>query len=172
MELYIQLIVTALCTVAYFLTYRYQAKKIEILDKTLNSLQSQITSQSTIISDFEKYKKLFDIDDFEKRLKLKLDNQKDELNQVYKKEIDEASIKTARLAIEIFQKEHEKIINGYEELGNIALAVTLQKFPKKENKIERDLFIAKNYPKNLEYFITFCDEALDGKIPGFRVEGK
>jgi len=164
--LYVQIGITALCTFAYFLIYHFQAKKISVLNTTLKSLQGQVTSQSTIISDFEKYKKLFDIEDFEKRLKLKLDNQKDELTLVYKKQVEEASKQTVRLAIDIFQKEQEHIIQGYEELGKIALTLILQKFPKKENKPERDIFIKKHYPKNIDYFITFCDDALDGKIPG------
>ena len=52
----------------------YQANKFKDLENTINS-------QQKLIQDFEKYKSLFDIDDFGKRLQLKLDNQKDELER-------------------------------------------------------------------------------------------
>ena len=90
MEIYIQIIVTAICTIAYILTFKYQTGKIGILEGTLKTLNDQVSSQSKIITDFEKYKSLFDIDDFEKRLKFKLDTQSEELSALYKKEIKNA----------------------------------------------------------------------------------
>lgn len=37
MELYIQIIVTAICTIAYVLTFKYQTGKIGILEKTFEN---------------------------------------------------------------------------------------------------------------------------------------
>ncbi|MFM8739499.1 MAG: hypothetical protein ACKOC0_04765, partial [Cytophagales bacterium] len=83
---YSQIIVTALCTVTYFLTYRYQASKIETMERTVKNLTDLINGQSRIISDFEKYKSVFDIGDFEKRLALKLDNKEMEMTQQFREQ--------------------------------------------------------------------------------------
>jgi hypothetical protein len=160
METYIQIIVTAICTIAYVLTFKYQTGKIGILERTLKTVNDQVSSQSKIISDFEKYKSLFDIDDFEKRLKFKLDNQSEELSALYKKEIKNATIETSKVALKVFEKENEKIFKGYEELASIAINITFKQFPNKSDKTRRDEHIRKNYPHNADYFIGFCDDYL------------
>ncbi len=157
MEIYIQIIVTAICTIAYILTFKYQTGKIGILEKTLKTINDQVSSQSKIISDFEKYKSLFDIEDFEKRVNLKLENQKDEITRVYKKEMEMTAIETSKIAIQVFEKEHKKMFDGYQELASIAINITLSKYPNKSDKAERDKHINKNYPHNADYFIGFLD---------------
>jgi hypothetical protein len=55
-------------------------------------------------------------------------------------------------------------MKGWEELCQIAISITLNKYPTKADKEERDKHILKNYPINAEYFIRFIDDHLDGKI--------
>lgn len=150
--------VTIIAAFIYLLTYRFQKRKIELL-------QNSIDSQSKIITDFEKYKSLFDISDFEKRLELKLDNQRMELSKSFqlqnRKSIDAALEKYSEHVL----RSSQDALAGWEELINVANHVTLHKFPDKEQKIERDEFILKNYPKNAEFMIHFLDAHFDGKIP-------
>lgn len=126
----------------------------------MKTLNDQVSSQSKIITDFEKYKSLFDIDDFEKRLNFKLKTQSEELTTFYKKEIENATIETSKVALKVFEKENEKIFKGYEELANIAINITFKQFPNKSDKNRRDEHIRKNYPHNADYFIGFCDDYL------------
>ena len=126
----------------------------------MKTLNDQVSSQSKIITDFEKYKSLFDIDDFEKRLKFKLDTQSEELSALYKKEIKNATIETSKVALNIFEKENEKMLKGYEELASISINITFKQFPNKSDKTRRDEHIRKNYPHNADYFIGFCDNYL------------
>ncbi|MDB5206534.1 MAG: hypothetical protein JWR72_1609 [Flavisolibacter sp.] len=149
--------VTLLAAFIYFLTYRFQNRKIELL-------QSSIDSQSKIITDFEKYKSLFDISDFEKRLELKLDNQKMELGKSFQIQ-NQKSIEAAleKYSEHVFRSSQEAL-GGWEELINIANSITLLKYPDKNKKAERDAFILKNYPKNADFMIRFLDDSFDGKI--------
>ena len=162
-SLYIQILVTGACTLAYVFTYRYQASKLKTIEQTIVTLTNLISGQSKIISDFEKYKSLFDIDDFEKRLKLKLDNQKDELEKSFKKQYLTLSDQILKLSLEIFRSENEKMMNGWEELSQIALNILIDQYPNKIDKPKRDEFIQKHYPKNAIFFIRFIDEHFDGK---------
>ena len=155
---YISSGVTVIAAFIYFLTYRFQKTKIDLL-------QNSIDSQSKIIADFDKYKSLFDISDFEKRLQLKLDNQKMELSNSFlvqnRKSIDDALEKYSEYVT------HSSIeaLSGWEELVNLANSVTLSQFPDKSQKVERDLYLIKNYPKNAEFMIRFLEDYFDGKIP-------
>ena len=160
-QVYVQIFVTAVCAIAYILTFRYQSSKMKVLEQTLQNLHSQITSQSKIISDFEKYKSLFDIEDFEKRLKLKLEIQKDELSIEKKEEIVHYSKEMADIAVKAFQKENEKILNAFQELSQIPITIAMDKYPKKEDKKERDKYLKTNYPHSSEYFIGFCDMVIN-----------
>jgi hypothetical protein len=161
--LYIQIFVTAACTLAYIFTYKYQASKLKTIEQTVITLTDLISGQSKIISDFEKYKSLFDIEDFEKRLKLKLDNQKDELEISFKKQSVIIADQSLKLALKTFQNENEKMLKGWEELTQIAINITLEQFPTKADKPKRDEFIQKHYSQNASFFIRFIDDYLDGK---------
>ena len=162
--LYIQIIVTTACAVAYILTYRYQASKLDTMDRTVKNLTDLINGQSKIIADFEKYKSVFDIDDFEKRLALKLDNKEMEMNQHFRKQTKTIVDNTLKTAQEQLVKTTPDWMKSWEELSQIAISVTLKQFPTKDDKQQRDEFVKKNYPKNCEYFIGFIDDYLDGKI--------
>lgn len=162
--LYIQIIVTTACAVAYILTYRYQASKLDTMDRTVKNLTDLINGQSKIIADFEKYKSVFDIDDFEKRLALKLDNKEMEMNQQFRKQAQNIVDNTLNTAREHIVKEQPNWMKSWEELSQIAISVTLKQFPTKDDKVKRDEFVKRNYPSNCEYFIGFIDDYLDGKI--------
>lgn len=162
--LYIQIFVTAVCTVVYILTYRYQSAKLDTMDKTVKTLTNLINGQSKIISDFEKYKSVFDIDDFEKRLALKLDNKEMEMNKQFKDKTKTIVDNTLKKANEIYLRETPNMMKSWEELSQIAISITLKQFPEKTDKQKRDEFIKKNYPNNAQYFIGFIDEYLEGNI--------
>ena len=75
-SLYISAIAPVAAIVFYLIVNKPQLKTIELLKKSLES-------QSKIIEDFQKWKEFFSPEDFEKRLLLKLDNQKMELNKAF-----------------------------------------------------------------------------------------
>jgi hypothetical protein len=162
--LYIQIIVTAFCAVTYILTYRFQASKLNTMEKTVKTLAELINGQSKIISDFERYKSVFDIEDFEKRLALKLDNKEMEMNQQFRQQTKTIVDQTIQTTQDIFIKTSPEFMKSWEELSQIAISVTLKQFPTKADKDKRDEFVNKHYPENSKYFIGFIDEYLDGKI--------
>jgi len=160
--LYIQILVTAFCAIAYILTYKYQSSKLETMDKTVKSLTELINGQSKIIADFEKYKSIFDIEDFEKRLKLKLDNQRMEMDKQFNQKAKTISDKTLESVKKTFINETPSWMKGWEELSQIAISILLKEFPTKLHKIKRDEYVKKNYPNNAKYFIGFIDSYLEG----------
>ncbi|HSK14338.1 MAG TPA: hypothetical protein VK907_14050, partial [Phnomibacter sp.] len=54
---YIYIVSTFIAATIYYLTFRYQAKKIEVLEKA-------IKTQSTLLDDFDKFKKLLDVEHY------------------------------------------------------------------------------------------------------------
>lgn len=162
--LYIQILVTATCAIAYILTYRYQSSKLDTMDRTVKNLTDLINGQSKIIADFEKYKSVFDIEDFEKRLALKLDNKEMEMNKQFRQQTISIVDETLKTAQEKIIKETPSWMKSWEELSQIAISITLHQFPTKEDKEKRDEFIIKKYPNNSKYFIGFIDDYLAGKI--------
>jgi hypothetical protein len=162
--LYIQILVTAFCAIAYFMTYKYQSSKLETMDKTVKSLSEHINGQSKIITDFEKYKSIFDIEDFEKRLNLKLDNQKMEMDKQFNQKAKNISDKTLESVEKTLITETPSWMKGWQELSQIAISILLKEFPTKLDKIKRDEYIRKNYPNNAKYFIGFIDSYLEGNF--------
>lgn len=146
----ITLIIVVIHTVAYALTAIYQANKFKALENTVNS-------QQKLIQDFEKYKSLFDIDDFEKRLNLKLDNQKLELTRSFVKQAEELANNIATNAAERMLEGNKDLLAAYNELSPIILVPILKKFPNESDKLQRDSYILSNHPKNAAYFINFFD---------------
>lgn len=163
MEIYIQIIVTAICTIAYVLTFKYQSSKIKILERTFKTLNDQVSSQSKIITDFEKYKNIFDIDDFEKRMNLKLDILRDELKLSHKKEIEEIQIKLVKDAIDVFQKTHQDVISKNDELSIYAANIAIEKYPKLIDKKKRDEFVLNNFPLSHDYLNIYIDQHFSTK---------
>lgn len=140
------------------LIYRIQNKRIASLENTSTKLRDLLDGQSKIISDFERYKSLFDIEDFEKRLKLKLDNQALDLQKKFdlkSKEIIDVTLKSVQ---EKIMETEGTLFKGWEELCQIAISVIMKEFPKIEDKQKRDSHIRKFYPLNSIYFIGFIDD--------------
>lgn len=162
--IYAQIFVTAVCAIAYVMTYRYQSNKLATMEKTVKNMTDLISGQSQIIADFDRYKSIFSIEDFEKRLALKLDNKEMEMNKHFENNVKGIYEETIKSAADVFQTENAKILNGWAELSEIAIGVTIKKYPKKEDKEKRDQFIKKSYPRNADYFIGFMDDYIDGKI--------
>jgi calcineurin-like phosphoesterase family protein len=158
LPIYIQIGVTAICAVAYVWTFRYQSAKI-------SSLETLISNQSSIINDFEKYKSLFDIDDFEKRLSLKLENQHLELSKDFNSKIKGIVDQTIKVSTDQFIASNKEIIQGWEELCQIAMGVALDHYPQKEMKADRDKWIKDYHPKNAKWLIGFIDNHFE-KSPG------
>lgn len=131
---YTQLLLTFLLIVIYVLIYKYQANKLKSIEIQITTVNRTVESQSKLINDFEKYKSLFDIDDFDKRLKLKLDIQKDELNQAFKKQLKESQVNTIKSVDETLKKSAVEWMAGWDELSQIALGILLKQFPEKKTK--------------------------------------
>ncbi len=123
-----------------------------------------LNGQSKIITDFEKYKSLFDIEDFEKRLILKLENQSMELNKQFNIRAKQIIEETLHATSKKLQETEGTIIKGWDEYSQIVISITLSMFPKIEDKLERDKFINKHYPINSEYLIGFIDAHFNGDI--------
>jgi hypothetical protein len=155
---YIQTGVTIVAVIVYYLVYRFQSRKIDLLQKSVDS-------QSRIISDFEKYKSLFDVDDFEKRLKLKLDNQRIELIRSFEAEAVKLANNVSQKAAENFLQQNDKMLAAWNELAQIPLSIIMKEYPKKEDKQARDKYISEKFPKSADFFIQFCDDYLAGKVP-------
>lgn len=161
---YIEMALILVVIISNYIVYKIQLKKIESIEKTTSNLFDLLKSQSQIINDFEKYKSLFDIEDFEKRLNLKLENQNMELNKQFNfrtKQIIEELLKATSKRI---QETEGTIIKGWDELSQIAIGTTLSKFPEKTDKPKRDEFIKRHYPINSEYLIAYIDAHLNGEF--------
>ena len=148
---------TLIASAVYYLTFRYQAKKIDILEKA-------IKTQSTLLEDFEKFKKLLDVDHYVKNRDLQLENQKLQLTRFFEKEAKTLAEKVMRQTADGVIKEQVKWMPAWNELSQIALSIAIKQFPNKEDKPKRDAHFIENYPENSEYFIKFCDAYFDGQI--------
>lgn len=153
----VNIIVIAFSAVIYILTAIYQRKKI-------SNLENLINSQSSIITDFEKYKSLFDVDDFEKRLKIKLDTQQSELKRDFNKHLKQVMNKAIQEVGENFLSENKEMHIAWEELQSIVVGITLGEFPESKDKVERDQHIKKYYPLNSKYLIPFIDAIQNGNV--------
>lgn len=163
-QVYIQIGITTLCTIAYYWTYKYQAEKLSALSNMIETMNNLIKGQSNIISDFEKYKSLFDIADFEKRLNLKLDNKEMEMNKMFQEQVEMIK-KNVENAFKIAITEENKALRQkHHELSIIAIQAMISEYPTKADKKIRDESIKALYPHNTEDFIGFIDHVLDKEV--------
>jgi len=63
-----------------------------------------------------------------------------------------------------YQETNYELLSMVNELIQFPINMTIQRFPNKNQKVERDEFIKKCYPHSSEMFIKFCDDHFDGKI--------
>ena len=155
---YLYIGATLIAAFVYYMTFRYQAKKIDILEKA-------IKTQSTLLDDFDKFKKLLDVDHYVKNRDLQLENQKIELTRLFEKE----SLKIANGVRDIMAKSfvdvNAKWLASFNELAQIPISIVMKQFPEKEHKNERDAYIKEKFPHSSEFFIGFCDAWVAGEIP-------
>ena len=155
---YIYIGTTLIASAVYYLTFKYQAKKIDILEKA-------IKTQSNLLEDFEKFKKLLDVDHYVKNRDLQLENQKILLTRVFETQAKTLAENIMKKTADGVIKEQVKWISAWNELSQIALSIAISQFPNKEDKAKRDAHFKENYPDNSEYFINFCDAYFSGQIP-------
>ena len=155
---YLYIGTTLIAATIYYLTFRYQAKKIDILEKA-------IKTQSNLLEDFEKFKKLLDVDHYIKNRDLQLENQKLQLTRFFEQEARTLAEKVMRQTADGVIKEQIKWMPAWNELSQIALSIAIGQFPNKEDKPQRDAHFKQNYPQNADYFINFCDAYFNKQTP-------
>lgn len=147
---YLYIGTTLIAAIIYFLTFRYQATKIDLLQKAINS-------QSSLISDFEKFKKLLDVDDYKKNRDLQLENQKIVLTRFFEVEAKKLALEIANTSGQHFLEINNKVLAAFNELAQIPLSIIMKQYPDKSKKQERDKYIREKFPQSAEFFIGFCD---------------
>lgn len=148
---------TLIAATIYYLTYRYQAKKIDILEKA-------ISSQSSLITDFEKFKKLLDVDDYKKNRDLQLENQKIQLTRFFEKEAEKLANNVADNMNKRYIETNSDLLGMVQELIQFPIHMTIKQYPDKSQKTERDKFIKQNYPHSADKLIGFCDAVIAGQV--------
>lgn len=149
---------TLIAATVYYLTFKYQAKKIDILEKA-------IKTQSTLLDDFEKFKKLLDVDHFLKNRDLQLENQKIEMTRYFEKEAQAMGDRIVKSMNDTYVQVNKELLDMVQELAQFPLTMVIKQFPDKEKKAERDIFIQKYYPHSATKLIGFCDAYFNGDIP-------
>jgi hypothetical protein len=149
---------TLIAATIYYLTYRYQAKKIDILEKA-------IKTQSTLLDDFDKFKKLLDVDHYVKNRDLQLENQKIQLTRFFENEAKKMGERIVENMSTRYVETNAELLNAFNELAQVPLSIIMQQFPKAPDKTNRDNYIKEKFPHSSELFIRFCDDYVAGKIP-------
>jgi hypothetical protein len=155
---YIYIGTTLIASAVYYLTFRYQAKKIDILEKA-------IKTQSTLLGDFDKFKKLLDVDHYVKNRDLQLENQKIQLTRFFENEAKKMGERIVKNMSNKYVETNADLLNAFNELAQVPLSIIMQQFPKAPDKIDRDNYIKNKFPHSSELFIRFCDDYVAGKIP-------
>lgn len=158
--------IQGLSIIGYFLTARYQSKKIDVLESNLNSQSNLLKNQSDTISTFEKYKEMVNLKNIEDNLNLKIEN----LHLEYKRNIELGRDKVINEAVLLsgnkFKVEQQKMLRAWTELINITAQVILDQHP--ANKTERDEFTIKFVPFNAEYIIGYMDAWSSGELEKYK----
>ncbi|WP_162628180.1 hypothetical protein [Arcticibacterium luteifluviistationis] len=158
--------IQVLSIIGYFLTSRYQTKKIETLESNLNSQSNLLKNQADTISTFEKYKEMVNIKTIEDNLNLKIEN----VELKHKRDIELGRDKVINEAVLLsgnkFKVEQQKMLRAWTELINITAQVILDQYP--DNKTERDEFTIKFIPFNAEYIIGYMDAWSSGDLEKYK----
>jgi uncharacterized membrane-anchored protein YhcB (DUF1043 family) len=155
---YIYIGTTLLASAIYYLTFRYQAKKIDILEKA-------IKTQSTLLDDFDKFKKLLDVDHYLKNRDLQLENQKIQLTRFFETEAKKMGEKIVENMSNKYVETNHELLSAFNELAQVPLSIIMKQYPGLADKVERDKYIVGHFPHSSELFIRFCDDYVAGKIP-------
>ena len=154
---YIYIGSTLIACAVYYLTFRYQAKKIDILEKA-------IKTQSTLLDDFDKFKKLLDVDHYVKNRDLQLENQKLEMTRYFEKEASKIGDSVAKSLNETYMETNKDLLGMVSELVQFPIDMVMKMYPEKSQKDERDNFILQHYPHSASRLIGFCDAVVAGQI--------
>lgn len=169
-EMIIVLLVQILTLLGYFLTAKYQSRRIETLEQSMQSQRDLLKNQADTIKTFDDYKKLINLNDVEKNINLKLDN----LHLEYKKIINQrektVSDSAIKIATETFQRENHKMLRAWNELVNINAQFIIGEYPDKLNVKERDEFINRILPFNAEYLIPMINAWQSEDLEKFKQE--
>ena len=154
---YIYIGSTLIASVVYYLTFRYQAKKINILEKA-------IKTQSTLLDDFDKFKKLLDVDHYVKNRDLQLENQKLGMTRTFEKEVEKLAKNITEGMNKTYIEANADLLGMVQELVQFPIHATLKQFPDKSQKVDRDIFIKQHYPHSADKLIGFCEAIIAGQI--------
>jgi hypothetical protein len=154
---YLYIGTTLIAATIYFLTFRYQAKKIDILEKA-------IKTQSTLLDDFEKFKKLLDVDHYVKNRDLQLENQKIQLTRFFEAEAKKMGESIIENMGKTYIETNKDLLAMVQELVQIPISIVMKEFPDKMQKTKRDKYIKETFPHSSKMFIGFCDAWVDGRI--------
>jgi len=154
---YIYIGTTLIACVIYYLTFKFQARKIDVLEIA-------IKSQSTLISDFEKFKSLLDVEHYIKNRDLQLENQKIEMTRYFEKEAKAMGTRLAEGMNNTYMEINKDLLASVNELIQVPLSIIMTKFPDKSQKADRDNYIKEKFPHSTKLFIDFCDTWVAGQI--------
>ena len=154
---YIYIGSTLIASAVYYLTFRYQAKKIDILEKT-------IKSQSSLLDDIEKFRKMLDVDEFKKNRELHLETQKLELTRYFEKEAKAMGDTIIKSMNDNFIEANADLLGMVQELVQFPIHAILKQFPDKNQKADRHNFIKQHYPHSADKLIGFCDAIFAGQV--------
>ncbi|HEV8507508.1 MAG TPA: hypothetical protein VGQ53_18980 [Chitinophagaceae bacterium] len=127
--LYTETIISGLLLLAYIFIATKQGRYIKILKETNDQIKSITTVQSTLISDFQAHRELFNMEDIKQLVELKLENQRLKLSNEYadkeksvvqeylvKLDQQERTISTLSDRAELFRRESQTVRNLLKEL--------------------------------------------------------
>ena len=160
-------IITIAAGLAYVLTYIYMSNKFKVLERTVSTLNSTISGQSTIINDLQKYYSIITPEDIDRRISFKIENVHLEYQQKLYENAKSVSDDAINSTIRNVDKEVGGWLLSYNELSRIVLYNLQVQFEGK-SETERDNFIKKHYPKSSRYFIEILNFKEDtGQIENF-----
>ena len=164
----IVLAIQFLTLIGYFFTAKYQNKRIENMEQSMNGQRDLLKSQADTIKTFEEYKKLINLSDVEKNIALKIDNLHLEYKRTMGNRESEIADIATRSAAKTFITENKKMLRAWSELVNINAQFIMNQFPEKSQNQEREDFINKILPFNAEYLVPMIEAWMSGEIEKFK----
>lgn len=155
------IILNIVCTAAVGLLY-FNFKTFS--DKKLNTINDTLKAQSALISDFEKYKSLMNIDDFKKMLELQLEKQRLELDKDFNGQMAAFVQSIDKRILKALETTNWEAMEAFEEIAQVPLNIILKDYPTAEDKSKRDEFIAGKFPISAKFLVPIADAILRGEI--------
>jgi hypothetical protein len=140
--------------IGYWFLYTYQKSKISHLENGMNTQKELLKTQGEFIKGFEEYRKLLDVEDFNKKLKFQLELKEDELRVQFKGEIGNIF----NFANERYSEANEIFLESLNEMLShiygLAQAHLKDDF---QTKYLRDAFFVRYFPKSSKILIDATD---------------